>query len=160
MTVTKATPTVTTIIHAGSDHATGVTSVLLGTTVHDSASVSGLASPVPGGDVTFSFFDNNTCTAPAAATSSAFTLISGSVDGTTFTQTPGAGGKSFQAYYTGDTNYLAADGACEPLFVTDSKLTLAKSSLHREPERAGHGELQLPGDEHRQCSTNGHRAGG
>src|SRR5206468_4292252 len=41
-----------------------------------------------------------------------------SVDGTTFTQTPGASGSfSFQAVYSGDATYNGSTGACEPLDV-------------------------------------------
>ncbi len=63
--------------------------------------------------MTFSWFTNGTCTAPAAATSSTFPLdASGVADGTTFTQTPGVSGSfAFQATYSGDGTYDRLDGA-------------------------------------------------
>ncbi|HEY1267653.1 MAG TPA: kelch repeat-containing protein [Candidatus Binatia bacterium] len=106
---------VATSIHDGT-HAT-VTTVAAGTTVHDSATVSGSVGTATG-TVTFSWFTNGACTAPAAQTSSTFTLTGGAVDGTTFTQTPSASGSfAFQATYSGDATYNSKVGPCEPLAV-------------------------------------------
>ncbi len=117
LTVTEASSSTATTIHDANHNA--VTSVLAGTTVHDSASVSATAGGTPTGTVTFQWFTNGSCTGTAAATSSAFTLVSGTVDGTTFTQTPNsAGSYSFQAVYSGDTNHTGSTGPCEPLTVT------------------------------------------
>ena len=80
---------VTTNIHDVSH--TVVTSITAGATVHDFANVTG-GGVTPTGNVTFSFFNNGTCTAPAAASSSAFSLSGGSVDATTFTQASLAAG--------------------------------------------------------------------
>ena len=87
---------VTTAIH-DAVHAP-VTSVPAGTTVHDQATVTG-GSGTPTGTVTFSWFTNGTCTAPAAATSTPFTARRrGVADATAFTLTPGAPGSfAFQA---------------------------------------------------------------
>ena len=98
------------------DHSV-VTSVPAGTTVHDKATVTG-GLGTPTGDVTFKWFTNGTCAGTAAATSSTFALSGGSVDGTTFTQTPAVSGAfSFQAVYGGDSVYNGSTGACEPLDV-------------------------------------------
>ena len=90
---------------------TSVTSVPAGTTVHDQATVTG-ALGTPTGTVTFSWFTNGTCTAPAAATSSAVPLNgSGVADATTFPQTPNVSGSfAFQATYSGDGTYTARPG--------------------------------------------------
>ena len=62
--------------------------------------------PTPTGTVTFSWFTNGTCTAPAAATSGPFPLAGGVVDATTFPQTPTVSGSfAFQATYSGDGTY-------------------------------------------------------
>ncbi|HEY1267615.1 MAG TPA: kelch repeat-containing protein [Candidatus Binatia bacterium] len=115
LTLNKIDPTsVTTAIH-NATHAT-VTSVAAGTTVHDSAAVTGsLATPT--GTVTFKWFENGTCSATPAQTSGAFTLTSGAVDGTTFAQTPVDASKtySFLASYSGDNTYNAKDAGCEVL---------------------------------------------
>ncbi len=126
ITVGQATPVVTTSIHNASHSV--VTAVLAGATVHDSASVTG-GGVTPSGSVNFNFFNNGTCTAPAAASSSAFSLSSGSVDATTFTQaTLAAGSYSFQAHYSGDVNYAAGDGACEPLTVNMASPTISTTA--------------------------------
>ena len=87
--------------------------------MHDQATVTG-ALGTPTGTVTFSWFTNGTCTAPAAATSSAVPLdASGVADATGFPQTPTpAGAFAFQASYSGDGTYAASTGPCEPLTVT------------------------------------------
>jgi LPXTG-site transpeptidase (sortase) family protein len=112
----KATPTVTTIIHDIND--APVSSIPLGSTVHDSSTVSGVTGITPTGNVIFNFFNNETCTAPSAASSTPFDLVAGSVDASGFTQNPASTGRySFQANYSGDDKYLAENSACEPLVV-------------------------------------------
>ena len=93
-------------------HAT-VTSVPAGTMVHDQATVTGQAGlPVPTGTVTFSWFTNGTCTAPAAATSS---VRAGRLRCRGRDDVPAdagvAGSFAFQATYSGDGTYTASTGA-------------------------------------------------
>jgi hypothetical protein len=124
------TPTIQTDIHNAAHGA--VIAVTQGTTVHDSATVSG-SGPTPTGTVTFSYFTNGSCSGEAGATSGTFTLNgSGFADGTTFTQTPNAiGSVSFRASYSGDSAYLPGTGPCEPLSVvsaaTDTTITTSLS---------------------------------
>ncbi|OGM16265.1 hypothetical protein A2V55_00730 [Candidatus Woesebacteria bacterium RBG_19FT_COMBO_37_29] len=111
----QVAPTVTTAIH-NPDH-TVITSVPAGITVHDSVNVSGIYG-TPTGDVTFNWYTNGTCSGTPSATLGSFTLSGGLVDATTFTQGPlNAGAYSFNAHYAGDSNYFAADSACEPLTI-------------------------------------------
>jgi len=120
-----------------------VTSVPVGTTVHDKATVSG-SGGTPSGNVTFEWFTNNACTAPAADTSGAFSLSGGTVDATTFTKTPAAsGGFAFRATYAGDSVYESKVGPCEPLAVT--KLT---PGVRTDIHNAAHGVIlnALSGD--------------
>ena len=119
----SVTPTVTTEIHNDDVH-TGVTSVPLGSTVHDSATVTGSAG-TPTGIVTFDFFNNGTCTNPPAFTSGNFGLSGGTVDATSFAQGPlAAGSYSFKAHYAGAGPYTAANSDCEPLTVGKANTTL------------------------------------
>jgi Calx-beta domain-containing protein len=114
----KLTPTVTTEIHDGSHNV--VTSVSVGTTVHDRVAVSG-SGGTPTGNVTVDYFTNGNCTTPADSNSGSVVLSSGAIDVTAFTKTPplpGAPAVSFRAHYLGDANYAAADGPCEALTVT------------------------------------------
>ena len=108
-------------------HAT-VTSVPAGTTVHDQATVTGqLGLPVPTGTVTFSWFTNGTCTAPAAATSARSRWRVGVVDATTFTAdaacSPGASRSRRPIRVTAPTP--VRPGPCEPLTVTTIASTTA-----------------------------------
>lgn len=96
------------------------TTVAAGTVVHDVATVTGTpGAPNPTGSVTFSRFDNATCSAPAASTenaplnqqspptasSSDFTTVAGS-------------SLSYTAHYNGDGTYPpSAESGCEPLTV-------------------------------------------
>jgi hypothetical protein len=110
----KLTANITTNIHNASHGV--VTGVTTGITVHDSVTVSG-SGVTPTGTVTFSWFTNGNCTGEASTSSSPFSLVSGSVDGTTFTQTPGVGTFGFQANYSGDGVYNPNVGPCEQLTV-------------------------------------------
>ena len=70
--------------------------------------------------MTFDWFTNGTCAAPAAATSSTVALdAAGVADATGFPQTPNVSGSfAFQASYSGDGTYVRSTGPCEPLTVT------------------------------------------
>jgi len=112
-------------IHNG-QHQT-VTTVAAGTQVHDFVTVSGQpGSPNPTGNVVLAWFTNNTCSAPAAQTSGNIALAAGgTVDATTFPQTPAtAGFFGFRATYLGDATYTASTGPCEPLRVVDANIQL------------------------------------
>ena len=131
--VDNATPTVTTDIHNVNHDI--VISVLKGALVHDSASVLGLSSPfsVPGGTIDFTFYPTIDCSGTGAASGSGIAL-SGGVAHPSSSQGPLSGGSySFKAHYSGDLNYLAADGPCEPLFVEEPALTLVKSVTSGDP---------------------------
>src|SRR5439155_25111949 len=65
LTVTRATPTVATEIRDAGNNA--VTTVPLGTTVHDRATVSGAGGVTPTGSVDFTFFTNGSCTGTGSA---------------------------------------------------------------------------------------------
>ncbi len=113
--VGKATPGVTTDIHDASHGV--VTSVLAGATVHDSATITGLASPAPSGMVDFTFYLSNDCTGSGIAAGTGIPLTSGEAHPSLPQGPLDAGDYSFKAHYNGDTNYVAADSACEALIV-------------------------------------------
>ncbi|MCH8092559.1 MAG: type III pantothenate kinase [Proteobacteria bacterium] len=113
--VVGLTPTVTTETHDAAEAV--VTSVLIGITVHDKATVTG-TGPTPTGSVGFTFYANGTCTPVGSPTGSV--LLDGfGVAHPSDSETPlAAGSYSFRALYNGDGNYLSAWSACEPLTVT------------------------------------------
>ena len=110
LTVQQATPTVATEIHNGSNHSAGVTSVALGSTVHDkatfparwAASRSRARSTSPSTRVRIA-------TTGGSASGSGVALVSGVADPSSSQGPLGAGSYSFKAHYNGSTNYAVAD---------------------------------------------------
>jgi hypothetical protein len=118
------TPTVSTTIHNAAHAA--VTTVPVGTTVHDFVKVDGgTGNPVPTGSVTVDWFTNGACSGPPVATSAATPLgAAGTVDVTAFSFTVNsAGDRAFKAHYSGGGGYTTADGGCETLNVADDTVT-------------------------------------
>jgi hypothetical protein len=115
------TPVVTTDIH---DAGHGIVlSVPAGTTVHDSAAVTGEGGgPVPAGTVTFTRYTDTNCGSGATAAGVVALNGSGIAHPSNAFLTTSSGGMSYKAHYNGQANvYAEADGPCEPLTIT--KLT-------------------------------------
>jgi hypothetical protein len=124
-TVTQLSSSTATDIHNAAHQV--VTTVEVGSTVHDFVTVTGEAGkPNPSGNVTIDWFLNATCEAPAATTSAPIALdAAGQVDATGFAftvMTPGM--RAFRAHYAGDAAYAGSDGPCEPLQVVDAYITI------------------------------------
>ncbi|HEV2414630.1 MAG TPA: Ig-like domain repeat protein, partial [Candidatus Dormibacteraeota bacterium] len=89
-----------------------------GDTVHDTATVgTQIGSFVISGTVTYNFFLNNTCTAPAAS-SQTVTISGGKVPNSASNGPIASGAYSYQAVYSGDNNYNGSTSGCEPFAVT------------------------------------------
>ena len=112
LTATKATPTVITEIHDASHNV--ITSAPIGSTVHDQATVAGSAN-TPTGSVSFTVYANTTCSGTGTAAGTVTLPFGSHVAHPSNTATMTSSGLSFKAHYNGDTNYNAADSACEPL---------------------------------------------
>src|SRR5262249_6125766 len=117
------TPTISTLIKDA--NGATVTSVKVGTVVHDTATLSN-ASSNAGGTVTYSRFDNGSCSGTPVTTQTV-TVTNGIVpDSSTFTPNA-AGSYSYRADYSGDLpqgSNFAATGQCEPLTVTGVAATV------------------------------------
>jgi hypothetical protein len=112
LTVPKAPSATVTAVQSGGQ---SVTSVALGSSVTDQATVSGTGAGTPTGTVTFTYFANGTCAGTGTGAGTG-TLASGVA--TSGSEGPlVAGSYSFQATYSGDSNYLTSTGACEPFVV-------------------------------------------
>jgi hypothetical protein len=99
------------------------TTVPLGTTVEDVVTLGPqLNNTALTGSVTYSFFSNGTCTGTATSTQTV-SLVAGTVPNSA-SQVPGAGSYSYEAAYSGDTNYQPATGSCEPFAVATGTPTL------------------------------------
>ena len=118
-----ANDTVRTDVH-DANHAV-ITKVEIGTVVHDKAFVTRDANtsaevPNPTGSVVFHRYATIDCTGePVDQTVSL--AADGTAESASFTTT---GNLSYWAHYSGDANYPARDGACEPLRVIHPATTL------------------------------------
>src|SRR3989441_964239 len=146
LTVNKGSTSTATEIHDASHNV--VTSVALGTTVHDKATVSGQVSGFTiGGTVTYTFFSTaSTCT----GSSSTATVAVGSESGN---HGPLAAGEySFKATYSGDGNYLGSTSDCEPL-------TVNRGTASRSPVIAPASPVSLGTSVHDTASFSGLTSG-
>ena len=111
LNASKLVPKVVTTIHDANHNA--ITSALVGSVVHDSASVSG-SQGMPTGTVSFAWYTTTNCTGTAKAAGTA-QVDSNGVAHPSDNETVPDGGASFKARYNGDATYEAADAECEPL---------------------------------------------
>ncbi len=124
-TVITATPTVSTQIHQEPDPATGTptdvqgTTIPLGSTIHDSATVSASGGgATPTGTVTFTFYKNTKTCAPGTNNanvvgSNTVNLSSGVAHPSASRGPLAAGDYSFATHYNSQAPYVDADGPCE-----------------------------------------------
>ena len=121
--VDKASTSVTTEIHKGTDHATDVqgTNIPLGSSIHDKATVATqVGSFVIGGTVTYNFYSNDSCTGEPNSNES---VAVGSE--TSAHNNLEAGDYSFLATYNGDSNYAGSVAACEKVHVNKGQLAIS-----------------------------------
>jgi hypothetical protein len=108
------------------DNATGLAAVsplAIGSTVHDTATLSGSTSNA-GGTVVYSFFTNGTCTAPASSNQTV-TVSSAAVPNSSNTSPLTAGSYSYQATYSGNSSNAGTTSACEPFSVGKAPTTVS-----------------------------------
>jgi hypothetical protein len=91
-----------------------------GGSVYDTATLTGtVADIVPTGTVTYTFFTNGNCTAPGTPGTALPLTSGGSPPGSAATGALTPGSYSFNAVYSGDSNYKPSlVGACEPFTVS------------------------------------------
>jgi hypothetical protein len=120
---------VATTIHLDTSHTVVPinTSIALGSSVHDLATVTGLA---PTGNVTFTFYRGGDCT--TGTLEAAGTVALAAVDATTSVAHPSdskatltAGSYAFRATYAGDGSNIGSSSDCEPFSVSKGNLTVA-----------------------------------
>jgi hypothetical protein len=127
ITVSQDSPTISTQLSA--------TSVGIEGTTYDTATLSG-ASANASGSVTYSVYDNATCTSTGGgliSTLGPVTVASGTVpDSPNWTATVAAGTYYFVASYSGDANNAAAASGCgaEPITVTTTSLIAGSLAIN------------------------------
>ena len=129
LTVKKASSSTATTIHNVLNHGVGVTSVPLGSTVDDSATVTGTAFGTPTGNVTFTWFTASSECGGNSVGAGTVALAGGVAHPSTAFGPLATGSYSFRATYNGDTNYTASTGLCEPLTVTKADTSTA-TTIH------------------------------
>ena len=132
LTITKAdTSTVTDIHNQANDNV--VTQIALGGKVYDSATVSSQnGSFKPTGTVTFTFYTSADCQTGSSAAGSAPVVQATGVASPSDTQGPlAAGSYGFVAHYSGDANFNASTGVCEPLTVNPAD-TSTVTDIHNQ----------------------------
>jgi hypothetical protein len=115
--VIKASAVLSTALFASGGVAVPVgSSVLSGTSIHDTAVLNGIVSTTPPtGTVTYRFYTSGSCS--GSATSQMVTLSNGLIPNSTPTNPLMAGNYGYQASYGGDSNYFSATSQCEPFTV-------------------------------------------
>src|SRR5207249_4475121 len=111
------TVSVATEIRDASNNA--VTSVPLGTTVHDRAFVSG-GSETPPGTVDFTCYTRADCTTGASDAGTVALDANGVADPSRSRRRLAAGAYAVRGHYGGDASCVAADRPCEPPTVTQA----------------------------------------
>jgi len=116
--VIKADTTTATQVHdAGHQDITGK-SVAPGSVVHDNATVGQqVGTFVISGKVTYSYYENGACSGVPKSTEDKTIAADGTVPESTPQQINASGNYAYQATYSGDSNYNASTGACEPFTV-------------------------------------------
>ena len=125
----KGEPSITTEVHAGTNHATDIqgTAVPLGTIAHDKAIVTGLAGIAVTGMVRFELFGNDACEAGTSQPITTQTIAVGTESSATAALT--AGSYSYLATYLGDGNYKSATADCES-FTVDQATPTIRTEVH------------------------------
>jgi hypothetical protein len=115
-------PTVTTTVYTSGN--TAISSAAIGSSVYAGATVaSSSATTSPTGTVTFSRYDNTSCTG-TATTQSGVALVNGAASSSAFTVP--ATGLSYKAHFNGQSGvYSEADSQCVPVTAQGSSTSLS-----------------------------------
>ena len=118
--VAKASTSVGTVVDDASTDTTWSGTETVGSSAYDTATVTSISGFTATGTVTYHFFHNGTCTGGPSTTESV-SLAGGIAPHSAGTAAISAGGLyAFDATYSGDADYLAAAGSCEPFTVFEA----------------------------------------
>jgi hypothetical protein len=121
--LTVQAPTSTTTVQSGAGVKFSSIAVPVGSSVTDSAKISGPLAATSGGSVVYSLYKNNKCTPPAIASSVA-TVVKGAA-GPSAAVTPAAGKYYWIATYSGDASNAPSASACgSEVLIVAKKLAL------------------------------------
>src|SRR5205823_1038760 len=118
-----ATPSLSTVVKDGAATPNtvddGLNKAALGTSVHDTASLTGQTgySVDSGATVSYAFFSNLTCASTPVSSEDKTVTAGELVPNSSASGALAAGDYSYQATYNGNANYTTKLGACEPFKV-------------------------------------------
>ena len=120
--------TATTVFDAATNNAWTGTEV--GTpSAYDTSTVTPSSGNIPAtGTVSYTFFPNGTCTPDTGTSAGGGSLLDGLAPNSNTEGPLSQGNYSFQAVYSGDTNYAGSTGSCEKFVLEYAVITAAKSS--------------------------------
>src|SRR5207249_6348641 len=111
---------------------------------HDTATIGGQGATHASGSVTYTRFTNGTCSGTPTTTQTVTVNADGTVPSSSNTAALATGNYSYQASYTGDSNYAASTGTCEPFgsglvacTVTTTVFDIATSLAWTNTEQTG-----------------------
>lgn len=113
----KTTLTISTTVFDAATQSAWAGTESAGASAYDTANLGGTTAGLPSGSVTYMLFDSGTCSGTAASTDTETLNSDGSVPSSKSTGPLAEGSYSYQASYSGDANYSAVTGACEPFGV-------------------------------------------
>jgi hypothetical protein len=129
VTVTAASTSVTTMLSEDS--------VMAGTAVTDTATLTGADAGAATGTVTYQVYSDSGCTMPVSDTSSTVNVTAGSVPDSTPVALDAAGTYYWQASYSGDASNLSSTSTCGEVEVVTAADTTTTTSLSASSVAAG-----------------------
>ncbi len=114
----KTATTVSTTVFDAGTHAAWAGTEAAGASAYDTTTLGGtVEGATPSGSVAYDLFGNGTCSGSPASTDTETLNPDGSVPRSKASGSLSAGSYSYQASYSGDANYAASTGPCEPFSV-------------------------------------------
>jgi hypothetical protein len=128
-------PTVSSTVDDAATGSAWAGTEVTGATAQDTATVTGDGA-TPTGTVTYTLYDNGTCSSPEAGTQTV-TMSGGDVPASSVTHALEAGSYSYQAMYSGDAGYTANTGGCESFAVAKASQVISFTSSPPSPAVLG-----------------------
>src|SRR5208337_4922777 len=142
LTVSKGTASVSTAIYNAATNQPISGSVPLGTSVYDTATVSGTPF-TPTGTVTYEFFTNGTGSGTPFSTQTVTLNANGTVPDSSVTGPLTGGSYSYIGVYSGDSNYAGFTGAVEPLTVSKGTASVSTAIYNAATNQPISGSVPL-----------------
>jgi sugar lactone lactonase YvrE len=128
-TVAENAPNLATVVFDAANKKPWSSTETPGASAYDVATVTS-GTVVATGRVSYTFYANNICSGAGSSAGSVTLTSTGSVPNSTIEGPLAAGPYSFQAVYSGDTNFLGSIGPCEPFSVRGTSTVVFDASTN------------------------------